>query len=88
MNISLTECAELVGMSPSYLSRLFRRETGISFVDYVKQCKIDEAKKLLKEKDMNIIQIAQRVGYSERNLSRVFKSAVGMSPGQFRAEHR
>ncbi|WP_185970913.1 helix-turn-helix domain-containing protein [Alkalicoccobacillus porphyridii] len=88
MNISLTECAELVGMSPSYLSRLFRRETGISFVDYVKRCKVEEAKTLLRDKDMNITQIAQRVGYSERNLSRVFKHAVGMSPGQFRAEHR
>ncbi|MCM2677955.1 helix-turn-helix domain-containing protein [Alkalicoccobacillus plakortidis] len=88
INISLTECAELVGMSPSYLSRLFRRETGISFVDYVKRCKVEEAKKLLRDKDMNIIQIAQTVGYSERNLSRVFKDAVGMSPGQFRSDHR
>ncbi|PAD92408.1 hypothetical protein CHH52_10515 [Shouchella clausii] len=88
MNISLTECAELVGMSPSYLSRIFRRETGISFVDYVKQCKVEEAKKLLRDKELNIIEIAQKVGYSERNLSRVFKQAVGMSPGQFRSEHR
>lgn len=87
-NISLTECAELVGMSPSYLSRLFRKETGISFVDYVMECKVGEAKRLLRETEDSINEIAKSVGYSERNLNRVFQRLVEMSPGQFRTKER
>ncbi|WP_010269046.1 helix-turn-helix domain-containing protein [Paenibacillus senegalensis] len=87
-NISLTECAELVGMSPSYLSRLFRKETGISFVDYVMECKVGEAKRLLRETEDSIQEIAKAVGYSERNLNRVFQRLLDMSPGQFRAKQR
>lgn len=87
-NISLTECAELVGMSPSYLSRLFRKETGISFVDYVMECKVGEAKRLLRETEDSIQEIAKTVGYSERNLNRVFQRLLDISPGQFRIKQR
>ncbi|MBD2844362.1 helix-turn-helix domain-containing protein [Paenibacillus sp. IB182496] len=86
--VSLTECAELVGMSPSYLSRQFRKEAGIAFVDFVMSCKVEEAKRLLRDTERSVQDIAQEVGYSERNLNRVFQRLASMSPGQFRASER
>lgn len=86
--ISLTECAELAGMSTFYLSRMFRRETGMSFVDYVMECKVEEAKRLLRDTDASVVEIARLVGYSERHLNRTFQKLTGMAPGQFRSNHR
>lgn len=83
-DVSLAECAELVGCSPSYLSRLFLRETGCSFIDYVTKCKVDEAKRLLKDTPSSVKEIAQVVGYSERNLNRAFQKWVQKSPKQYR----
>lgn len=87
-NISLIECAELVDLSPSYLSRLFRNETGISFVEFVVDTKVNEAKKLLRDTNHTIAEISEMIGYSERNLSRVFKRRLGISPSQYRSKHR
>jgi AraC-like DNA-binding protein len=87
-NLSLTECAELAGMSPSYLSRLFKQESGLSFVDYLVTCKVERAKNLLKETDHTILEIAESVGYSERSLNRVFQRFSQMSPNQYRISNR
>lgn len=85
---SLSECAELVDVSPSYLSRLFKKETGISFVEYVMNYKVEKAKDLLKNTDLPITEIAERVGYSERNLNRAFQRFVEKSPKQYRMSIR
>ncbi|MDB5085941.1 MAG: transcriptional regulator, AraC family [Bacilli bacterium] len=86
--ISLIQCAELVGMNPSYLSRLFKKEAGISFVEYVAKCKVEEAKRLCLETDCTFNEISEAIGYSERNLNRAFHRYAQMSPGQFRSLHR
>lgn len=85
---TLTECAEIVEVSPSYLSRLFKKETGTSFIEYLMNFKVQQAKQLLKDTDYTINEIAERVGYSERNLNRAFQRFVNMSPNQFRKSLR
>lgn len=87
-DLSLVQCAEMIGVSPSYLSRLFKKEMGMNFLEYVVESKISEAKRLLKETDKNISQIALQVGYSERNLNRIFQRHVQTSPGNYRLQHR
>jgi two-component system response regulator YesN len=87
-DLSLVQCAELVGVSPSYLSRLFKKEMGINFLEYVVECKVVEAKRLLQETENSISEIAELVGYSERNLNRIFQRYVKLSPGNYRAKYR
>ncbi|MHA6482701.1 helix-turn-helix domain-containing protein [Paenibacillus sp. strain BS8-2] len=85
---SLSECAELVSVSPSYLSRLFKKETGKSFIEFVMEFKVEKAKQLLKETDYSVLEISEIVGYSERNLNRAFQRFVQMSPKQYRMSNR
>ncbi|WP_165972270.1 helix-turn-helix domain-containing protein [Paenibacillus piri] len=87
-DISLTQCSEMLGLTPSYVSRLFKKVMGYSFVEYVIHCKMDEAKRLLIQKDISIAEISSMIGYSERNLNRVFQRYTYLSPGQFRARYR
>ncbi|TDG00680.1 helix-turn-helix domain-containing protein [Paenibacillus piri] len=87
-DLSLVQCAEMIGMSPSYLSRLFKKEMGVNFLEFVVECKVEEAKRLLLETDMNVSDIAAAIGYSERNLNRIFQRHTRMNPSIFRAEHR
>jgi two-component system response regulator YesN len=85
---SLIEFAELVNMSPSYLSRMFKQEAGTSFIEYLMKYKVEKARKLLEQTDHSITEIANMVGYSERNLNRAFQRHVMMSPKQYRLSTR
>ncbi|WP_165972165.1 AraC family transcriptional regulator [Paenibacillus piri] len=87
-NHSLIDFADMVGLSPSYLSKLFKKELGVSFVEYVMESKVNKAKKLLEDTDYSVMEIAEMVGYSERNLNRAFQRYVNMSPKQYRLSHR
>ncbi|MFD0677175.1 MULTISPECIES: helix-turn-helix domain-containing protein [unclassified Paenibacillus] len=87
-DILLTHIAEIVDMSPSYLSRLFKKEKGVQFLEYVQECKIKEASRLMDETGMTIGEIASKIGYSERNLTRMFQKHTHMTPGQYRTKQR
>ena len=87
-DVSLVQCADAVGLSPSYISRIFRQETGLSFLEYTIHIKIDTVKRMLLETDLSINKIAENVGYSPRSLYRVFFQQVGMSPNEFRKRNR
>ncbi|MFH5184065.1 helix-turn-helix domain-containing protein [Paenibacillus sp. TAB 01] len=87
-DISLAQAAETVRMSPSYLSRLFKKELGVQFLEYVQECKIKEATRLMDESGMTVSDVASKIGYSERNLTRMFQKHLHMTPGQYRAKSR
>ena len=82
-NVSLTELAEIVGISRFYLSRLFRREKGISLSAYQTQIKVDHAKKLLSQ-GMPIATVATATGfYDQSHFGYHFKRLVGTTPGNY-----
>jgi two-component system response regulator YesN len=87
-NHSLIECADMIGMSPSYLSRMFKKEVGVAFIEYLTEYKVEKAKQSLQDTDLSVMEIAEVVGYSERNLNRAFQRYVGMSPKQYRLSNR
>jgi len=87
-NISLKEVAEHVSISTYYLSRLFKRETGKNFSEYLTDYRMDKAKEYLVDSDMKLYEIADQIGLSDPHyFSRTFKKHVGLTPSQYREEH-
>lgn len=82
--ITLTWVSEMIGVSESHLSKVFVRETGEKFIDYLTRVRIKKAIQLFAS-EMRMYEIAERVGYSNaEHFSRVFKKMTGMSPVQYR----
>jgi AraC-like DNA-binding protein len=83
--LSLERVAEAVGLSPSYLSFIFKESSGMNFVDFVNEYRLEKARQLLTSTSMTIAQVAEAVGYMNANtFSKTFKKYTGVSPGQFR----
>ena len=83
--LSLETVARQVGLSPVYFSAVFKKETGIGFTDYLNQCRIEQAKKLLEETGLKVLAVSESVGFSgARYFSRVFKNTVGVRPSEYR----
>ena len=86
--IHLSELAEHVGLNESYLSTLFKRETGLTVTEYVQRERIDTAKNMLKYSDYSAMQIATALGYSSQSyFTRVFRATVGMTPTEYRRRY-
>ena len=84
-NISLEEIADMLDLTPEYLSALFNREVGVNFTAFLRDFRLSHAKRLLKGTDKKVYEIAQEVGYSDsKYFNRVFKENVGVSPREFR----
>ncbi len=84
-DISLGEVAEYVNLNPSYLSRLFKEEKGIQFVEYVRNVKMELAKEMLKSSHKKIYQISEELGYQNvQYFSTTFKNTVGMTPVEYK----
>lgn len=83
--ISLEKTAEVLNITPEYLSMLFKREMGMNFSVFLKEFRISHAKRLLKSTDMKIYEVAQECGYSNSNyFTKVFKEVTGISPAEYR----
>ena len=87
-DISLSSAADKANISSVYLSRLFKKEEGINFLDYLNQYRIEEAKKLLKDVQYNILDVADETGFKNtRYFSKIFKKNVGITPSEYRKRH-
>lgn len=83
--ITIKEVANYLGLSESYLSRLFSKEMGISFSKYIISLKIDKAKNLLQFSDYSISDIAYYLAFSsESHFIHVFQKETGATPQKFR----
>lgn len=83
--ISLDDVSREVDISPYYFSKIFKDETGVNFIDYLTNIRIDKAKELLANSDLSMKEICGKVGYSDPNyFSRSFKKNVGVTPTEFK----
>ncbi|REE85153.1 two-component system response regulator YesN [Paenibacillus taihuensis] len=84
--IELTELSEKVYLNPSYLSTLFKQETGQTITQYLLSLRIAKAKELLRERlDLKVYEIGELVGYADAMyFNRLFKKMVGTTPKEFR----
>ncbi|MGI6566046.1 MAG: PocR ligand-binding domain-containing protein [Limnochordia bacterium] len=83
--LTLEDVAQEVHFSPFYVSRLFKEELGLTFIEYLTKIRIDEAKRLLLETNKTVSEIADLVGYQDPSyFTKVFKKREGVTPTQFR----
>ena len=87
-NLSQNIVAEEIGISPAYLSRLFKQEMGTSFTEYINNVRLEQAKQLLISSQLLIKDIAYQTGFNSlQNFFRIFKKNIGISPGEYRRKH-
>ena len=83
--ISLEEVASHLFLNHSYFSRLFKKEMGVTFVEYVTKMKITRAKELLEQTADSVGKICERLGYDNQSyFIKLFKTHVGVTPIEFR----
>jgi two-component system response regulator YesN len=86
-NLGLESAADHLGLSPKYVSRLFKLHTGDTLTNYIARMRVDEAKRLLKNTDLTILDISRQLGYStDIGLIRIFKKHEGITPGKYRQQ--
>ena len=83
--ITTDQVAELLFMNRQHLSRRFTKEAGITLSAFIRNEKVEEAKRLLRYTDKSVSAIALYLGFSSQShLSRIFKETTGMTPGEYR----
>jgi two-component system response regulator YesN len=83
--LTLEEVASSAQISPGYLSRLLKLETGFSFVDYLTRVRINKAVQIMNDPAVKVYEVAESVGYqSQHYFSRAFKRVFGRPPVEYR----
>lgn len=86
--IALNDVAEELGITPGYLSRIFKKVTLQSFSDYIAEIKIEEAKKLLLQDNNRVYEVSSLLGYDDPYyFSKVFKRVTQMTPSEYIARN-
>ncbi|MBA4698328.1 MAG: response regulator [Ruminococcus sp.] len=87
-NLSLNMVAERIGVNPSYLSNIFKRECGFALSRYIITVRLREAKRRMEEQPyITVTEVAEKVGYTDvYYFSKSFKKFYGVSPSQYLSE--
>lgn len=86
-DVTLSEMAQTLGMSPHHFAHVFKRTTGLAPHQYLVARRVARAESLLLETDLPITEIAHRVGYANQShFSTVFHRAAAMTPRMFRQQ--
>ena len=84
-NITLSDTAEILGITGGYLSTLFQKSLQCGFIDYLNRVRIERACCYLEQNYFKTYEIAYKVGFrDEKYFSKVFKKVMGMSPKEYR----
>ena len=87
-DLSIDSVAKHLYLSRAYFTRLFRTHTGKTFIEYVTQCRLEEAKVLLQNTEWPINRIGEVVGLKPSQFRAVFQARTGISPTVFRQQKR
>jgi YesN/AraC family two-component response regulator len=83
--VSLEEVARSVYLNSSYFSKIFKNEMKCTFVSYVNKIRINASKNLLLDISIPLTDVSSLVGFEDQSyFTKVFKKAIGVTPGKFR----
>jgi len=86
-DISLTSAGEALHMNPNYVSQLFKKESGETFIHYITQLRMDDAVRLLTTTSMPVVDIAVEVGFNDYfYFLKTFKRVMKKTPSQYRQD--
>ncbi|HBR34223.1 MAG TPA: hypothetical protein DD734_06290 [Firmicutes bacterium] len=86
-DLSLEDVSSFIQISPFYLSKIFKKEVGVNFIDYLTKIRLQKAKEFLADPRLNIKDICYQVGYKDPNyFTRVFKKNTGLTPTEYQAK--
>ncbi|MCD8103819.1 MAG: AraC family transcriptional regulator, partial [Lachnospiraceae bacterium] len=84
-DLNMAVVSNLVSMNYSLFSQEFKQYTGENFVSYLRNIRMEEAKRLLAQIQLLVVEISRKVGYeNEKHFMKTFKSVYGVSPSEFR----
>lgn len=87
LSLSLADVAEKAGLSTAYFSTVFKKENGDSFVEYLTELRVERAKELLRDRQVCIYEVGEKVGYPDPNyFSKIFRKVTGLSPEKYRKQ--
>ncbi|MCF0133739.1 MAG: response regulator [Blautia sp.] len=87
-DISLDDVSKEVNVSPYYFSKLFKKEAGENFIEYLTKLRIEQAKEMLMNPEISIKEIGMSCGYADPNyFSRIFKKQTDMTPREYREKY-
>ncbi|MCM3749600.1 response regulator [Paenibacillus pasadenensis] len=88
-SLSLERIAAVVYLNPVYFSQLFKQKTGQGFKDYLIGLRLEEARQLLRESDLKLAEITERIGYQDmRHFTQVFRKRCQMTPTEYRQDKK
>ena len=86
-SLTVDSVARLIGISTQHVCRVLRRERGLTFADLLRDVRLQEAQRLLRESSCSMKEIAFRVGFRHPSqFTRAFIGTCGVSPSQFRTQ--
>lgn len=86
--LDLSTLSQEFGVTPQYISNIFKKQRDENVKDYISQRKLARAKELLATTDLPVREIALRLGYtSEASIIRMFRKYEGITPGEYRLLH-
>lgn len=84
-SITLEDVSTKVGFNATYFSSLFKKDTGYTFLEYLTEVRMNHAKTLLKETNIGVATICERVGYSDvKHFTKIFTKHIGLKPNEYR----
>lgn len=87
-DITREDISAYVYLNPAYVSRLFKKETGLALSDYIMHVRIENAKRLLVQSNEKISVVAEQAGYYNPSyFAKLFRKVVGLTPQEYRKRH-
>lgn len=87
--ISLDDIAQHVHFSKTYLSRIFKEDTGENISSYINKVRVDRARLLLADPDLSLVDVAAITGFEDQSyFTKVFKAVTGQTPKKYKESRR